>query len=198
MRASFRFAALALVAGLAGLVSACAVDDPSNRFAQITYQHLPDIRLDVGEIQIEQAYVTPGREPNVDHRFPVPPKDAAARWAQDRLVAGGDRLTFRYIIRQASAVETELPKSTGVTGMLTTDQSERYELHIVVEMQVLDGRQIQGNAKAEARRSLTVPEDSSLNEREEVWYRLTEQTMRDLDVQLEQTIREAFFPYIVL
>jgi hypothetical protein len=82
--------------------------------------------------------------------------------------------------------------------MLTTDQSERYELHIVVEMQVLDGRQIQGNAKAEARRSLTVPEDSTLNEREEVWYRLTEQTMRDLDVQLEQTIREAFFPYIVL
>jgi hypothetical protein len=65
-------------------------------------------------------------------------------------------------------------------------------------MQVLDGRQIQGNAKAEARRSLTVPEDSTLNEREEVWYRLTEQTMRDLDVQLEQTIREAFFPYIVL
>ena len=51
---------------------------------------------------------------------------------------------------------------------------------------------------AEARRSLTVPEDSSLSEREEVWYQLTEQTMRDLDQQLEQTIREAFFPYIVL
>src|SRR3546814_7929214 len=82
--------------------------------------------------------------------------------------------------------------------MLTTDQSERYELHIVVEMQVLDGRQIQGNARAEARRSLTVAEDSSLKEREEVWYRLTEQTMRDLDQQLEKTIREAFFPYIVL
>src|SRR3546814_19437156 len=80
--------------------------------------------------------------------------------------------------------------------MLTTDQSERYEARIVVEMQVLDGRQIQGSAKAEARRSVTVAEDSSLNEREEVWYRLTEDTMRDLDQQLEQTIREAFLPYI--
>lgn len=198
MRASFRFTALALIAGLAGLVSACAVDDPSNRFAQITYQHLPDIRLDVGEIQIEQAYVTPGREPNVDHRFPVPPKDAAARWAQDRLVASGDRLTFRYIIRQASAVETELPKSTGVTGMLTTDQSERYETRIVIEMQVLDGRQVQGTAKAEASRSVTVPEDISLKEREKVWYRLTEDTMNDLNDQLEETIKSAFFPYIML
>ena len=196
MRVLLRLAAATAV--LSGLLAACAMDDPSNRFAQLTYQHRPDINLDVGEIQIETAYVTPGQPPNVDHRFPVQPKDAAVRWAQDRLVARGDRLTFRYIVREASAVETPLPVSGGVTGMLTTDQSERYELHIVVEMQVLDGRQIQGNAKAEARRSLTVPEDSSLNEREEVWYRLTEQTMRDLDVQLEQTIREAFFPYIVL
>ena len=95
-------------------------------------------------------------------------------------------------------MEEELPTSGGLSGMLTTDQSERYSLHLVVEMQVLDGRSIQGTAKAEARRSITVPEDSSLSEREEVWYQLTEQTMRDLDQQLEQTIREAFFPYIVL
>src|SRR3546814_19657723 len=96
------------------------------------------------------------------------PKDAAVRWAQDRLVASGDRLTFRYIVREASVVEIPLPVSGGITGMLTTDQSERYEARIVVEMQVLDGRQIQGSAKAEARRSVTVAEDSSLNERAEV------------------------------
>jgi hypothetical protein len=183
---------------LAALLTACSMDDPSNRFAQLTYQHLPDINLDVGEIQIEQAYVTPGQPPNVDHIFPVQPKDAAVRWAQDRLVARGDRLAFRYIVREASVVETPLPVSGGITGMLTTDQSERYEARIVVEMQVLDGRQIQGSATAEVRRSLTVPEDSSLKEREQVWYRLTEHAMRDLDNQLEETIREAFFPYIVL
>jgi len=190
---------LAVAAALsAGLLAACSMDDPVNRYAQLTYQHRPDINLDVGDIQIEQAYVTPGQPPNVDHLFPVQPKDAAVRWAQDRLVARGDRLTFRYIVREASAVEEELPKTGGLTGMLTADQSERYALHMVVEMQVLDGRSIQGTAKAEARRSRTVPEDSSLSEREEVWYRLTEETMRDLDLQLEQTIREAFFPYIVL
>src|SRR3546814_11259399 len=73
---------------------------------------------------------------------------------------------FRSIVREASAVEIALPTSGGLTGMLTTDQSERYELHIVVEMQVLDGRQIQGNARAEARRSLTVAADSSLRSEE--------------------------------
>jgi hypothetical protein len=65
-------------------------------------------------------------------------------------------------------------------------------------MQILDGRQVQGTASAEARRSVTVPEDITLNEREKVWYKLTEDTMNDLNDQLEETIKTAFFPYIVL
>lgn len=201
MRALFRLAPVRFVGIpllLAGLLAACAMEDPGNRFPPIAFQHLPDISLDVGDIQIEQAYVTPGHRPNVDHLFPEQPKNAAVQWAQDRLVARGDRLTFRYIVRQASAVETELETTTGVKGLLTTDQAARYEVHIVVEMQVLDGRQIQGTAKAEARRSTTVAEGISLADRERAWYRLTEDTMKDLDKQLEETIRSAFFPYIVL
>src|SRR3546814_20282869 len=125
------------------------------------------------------------------------PKDAAVRWAQDRLVASGDRLTFRYIVREASVVEIPLPVSGGITGMLTTDQSERYEARTVVDMQVLDGHQIQGSDKAVARRPVTGAEDSSLHEREEVGYRLTEDTMRDLEQRHEPHISQAFFPNIV-
>src|SRR3546814_7216041 len=80
MRVLPRLVAAAAVA--IGLLAACSMDDPTNRFAQLTYQHRPDIGLDVGEIQIEQAYLTPGQPPNVDHLFPVQPKDAAVRWAQ--------------------------------------------------------------------------------------------------------------------
>jgi hypothetical protein len=196
MRAPLRLtAALSM---LLAAVTACSFDDPSNQFADLTFAHLPSIGLDVGDIKIEQSYVSPGKEPNVDHRFPVPPKDAARRWAEDRLRAEGDRLTFRYVVREASAVETPLETKTGVTGFITTDQSERYETHIVVDMQVLDGHQVIGTASAEARRSVTVAEDITLKERERVWYRLTEDVMKDLDAKLEETIRSAFFPYIVL
>src|SRR3546814_1558007 len=61
---------------------------------------------------------------------------------------------FRSIVREASAVEIALPTSGGLTGMLTTDQSERYELHIVVEMQVLDGRQIRSEEHTSELQSL--------------------------------------------
>lgn len=187
-----------VILSLGGVLTACAVDDPRNEFADLTYSHLGEIRLDVGDVRIEQAYIMPGKDPNVEHRFPVRPHDAAARWAQDRLEAEGDRLVFRYIVREASVTETALATQSGVRGLLTTDQSERYEARIVVDMQILDGRQVQATANAEARRSITVPEDISLKEREQVWYKLTEDTMQDLNTQLEETVRSAFFPYIIL
>ena len=201
MRAPFRFAFFRLLGApllLAGFLAACATEDLGNRFPPMNFQDSPDINLDVGEIKIEQAYQAPAQRPNVDHLFPVQPKNVAVQWAEDRLAARGDRLTFLYIVREASAVETELETTKGVKGLLKTEQAARYETHIVIEMQVLDGRYVQGTAKAEARRSTTVEEGISLAERERAWYRLTEETMKDLDRQLEETIRSAFFPYIVL
>ncbi len=196
MRILFRpFFAISLVVGV---LAACTFDDPQNRFAEITFAHLPEIRLDVGDVRIEQAYLVPGKDPNVEHRFPVTPMDAAVRWAQDRLEAEGSRLVLRYIVREASVVETALETKSGVTGLLTTDQAERYDARIVVDLQILDGRQVQATANAEARRSVTVPEGISLKERELVWYKLTEDAMNDLNSQLEETIRSAFFPYVIL
>lgn len=196
MRALFRpFFAFVL---FGGLTAGCAFDDPQNRFADITFAHLQDIRLDVGDVRIEQTYVSPGRDPNVEHIFPVKPEDAALRWGQDRLEAEGDRLVFRYIVREASVTETALETESGVTGLLTTDQAERYDARIVIDMQILDGRQVQATASTEARRFITVPEGISLKEREQVWYELTDNLMNDLNTQLEETINSAFFPYVVL
>jgi hypothetical protein len=45
-------------------------------------------------------------------------------------------------------------------------------------------------------RSITVPEDASLNERERTWYELTEKLMNDMNTQLEETLRQVFFRYL--
>lgn len=195
MRVPFRLAAVAL---LLAALTGCAMQNPSNHFADITFEQLPKIRLDVSDVLVENDYDSSDKPPHVERRFPVAPADAAMQWARDRLQATGDHLTFRYIVREASATETNLPKTTGLTGMLTTDQSQRYEVHIRIEMQLLDGNEALGLANAEARHSVTVPEDITLNDREKAWYKLTKDTMDDLNKQLETTIHGAFFPYIVL
>ena len=191
-----KLAAAFLVLTLGGVVG-CATPPPQNRFAEITFEHLDPIRLDVAEVVMEQSYVPPNETPNVDHLFPVAPADGALRWAGDRLVAKGTSRRAHFIVRDASAIEESLDTSDGITGILTVDQSERYSGHIMVELQIFDGNRLEGTASAEARRSITVPEDLSLREREEVWYQLTEDILADLNRELEKVISSTYAPYLL-
>lgn len=180
-------------------LAACTTPPPQNPFPQITYKHLPPIQLDVREISVEDEYEAPGIPPNVDHLFPVRPAAAATAWGQDRLTAAGPGRRLRYIVRDASATETALKTEKTLTGVLTVDQSERYDLHIAVELQIIDddGRTL-GTLAAQVERSVTVPEDSKLGEREKVWFKMVEDAMKELDAQLEKTIKSVFFQYVVL
>jgi hypothetical protein len=54
-----------------------------------------------------------------------------------------------------------------------------------------DGRQL-AMVSSRATRSRSVPENITLAERERVWFRLTESMMNDLNLALEQQIREHF------
>lgn len=180
------------------LVAGCQVPPPQNSFAAITFGHLKPIRLDVGDVVLEQAYQAPGVPPNVDHLFPQRPADVALRWAGDRLQAAGTVRSARYIVREASVLEVPLETKTGLEGTFTVDQSERYDAKVKVELQIFDGGRLEGTATAQAWRSVTVPEDASLNAREKVWYRLTEQLMSDLNGELEKVIKKVYGPYLVI
>ena len=52
-------------------------------------------------------------------------------------------------------------------------------------------------ARAEAVRSRSVPEDTTLNERDQVWYEMATALMAELDKQLETTIRTSLTPYVL-
>ena len=181
------------------LAAACQMQPERNQFADLTFQHMTPIRLDVRDIVVEQAYQAPLESPNVDHDFPVKPMDAAVRWAEDRLVAAGATRTATFVVRDASVVETPLAQSGGLEGMLTTEQSERYEARLQVQIVIRDDRGWEeGSLITEVNRTVTVPEDSTLNEREQAWYAMTEKLLADLDRQLAQTIETTFHHYLVL
>ena len=180
------------------LLSACNTPPNVNRFDQINFQHLPDIKLDVAEVVVEQSYDPPNLPPNVDHLFEVSPSQTAMRWAGDRLVVGGARRQARFIVREASVVEVPLETSKGLTGFLTLDQTERYQAKIEVELQIIDGDRVAGSTVVRAKRSITVPEDITLNEREGIWYQLTQKIMNDLNGELEKAIDTHYGAYLVL
>ncbi|HXV23459.1 MAG TPA: hypothetical protein VED46_04290 [Alphaproteobacteria bacterium] len=177
-----------LIAFLAGL-SACTFEVEETDFPELTWTHLPPITLDVAEIEIIDASQPTGASPNVEHLFPVPPARAAERWARDRLRAGGVTNRARYIIQRAEVVEVGLQQTEGLSGLFTTDQSERYdaELAVLLEIRSDTGGRL-GQVTTELRKSRTVPEDASLSEREAVWFSITDDLSELLNAELERSM----------
>lgn len=188
---------LVFIVGAALALGACETPVQKSGFAELSYSHLPPIRLDVARVDVIREYAAPAQKPNVEHLFPVVPALAAERWANDRLKAGGPTGIARAVVKRASVVEVPLQRTSGLRGALTTDQSERYDGMIEMIIEILDDRgQSQGSVSARSERSRTVPEDITLVEREKVWFSMTEAMMNDLNVALERQIRDHFRRFV--
>jgi hypothetical protein len=186
-----------LVALSLSVLAACNTAPPQQSFPDVTYKHLPPIRLDVKSVEIASAYSPPLKAPHVEHLFPLPPGVAAERWARDRLQAVGKEGRARFVVREAGVLEERLAKSGGITGLVTTEQTARYVAELAVELVVHDDLgQREGNVKARAQMSRTVPEDLTLNGLEQAWFEMTEALMRDLNAQLESGVAAYLKPFL--
>lgn len=180
---------------LLGLFLLAACDMPPRResFAELTFQHLPPIRLDVAEVEVVEAYRNSTDPTRIEMDFPTPPGVGAARWGRDRLQAVGADGLARYTVLKASVVATPLPRTTGLTGTFTEDQSDRYDALVQVRLEVENraGQQT-GIITAEARDSATAAEDMTLNQRETLWFEMTQRLLDKLNAELEAQIGAHF------
>ncbi|MBI3451845.1 MAG: hypothetical protein HY057_03255 [Rhodospirillales bacterium] len=180
--------AIGMVAGLA----ACATSPPRPRFPELTYGHFGAFKLDVSRVDIVDEFVSPLKAPNIEHLLPVPPDRTLRRWATDRLAATGAPGRYaRFIIQDAKVTETDLPRTPGVRGAFTTDQTQRYDISLAVglEIRAERGNFRDGFASATATRFRTVPEGITINEREKIWFEMVEAAMNDVNAELERQIR---------
>lgn len=166
------------------------------RFPDITFAHKTPIKLDVARVEVVKEFASPHAPPNVEHRFPIPPDLAVEQWARDRLQPVGAGNLVRVVIKQAAVVEVPLATSGGIVGLFKTDQSERYDAVLEVQVEVRSDFGRQGFAGATVNRSQTVPEDLSPNELHQVWFEMTEKMIKDIDVELEAGIRKYLAGYV--
>ena len=179
-------------------VAACVAQPSPQQFAEISFSHLEPIRIDVASIEIVDAFRPTFSDPNVEHRAPTSPALAARRWAEDRLLAtGASPRRATYTIEQAAIVEVPLEGPGGVRGLVTNSQSERYDAELIVEIAVFSTTGTrEGIARATARRSQTVAENTTLAERERVWQEMVEALSDDINGRLEKTINETLQPFL--
>ena len=179
------------------MVAACDTATVQPHYPMITFSHLTPVNLDVAAVEYVDKYVPPQQAPNVEHLFPVLPSTVARRWAQDRLLATGVTRRARVVLVTASVTETPLAKTKGLTGAFTNDQVARYDATAEMRVEIVtDAGVVEGRANAVATRSQTVPEDITLNQRDEIWFEMAEALMRDLDDQLVKNIHLHFGRWI--
>jgi len=181
------FAVVLLLAAL----GACNTPPTREPFPKLTYSYLPPFRLAVARVEVLDQYHPPLAPPYIEQQFPVSPAGSAEQWGHDRLLAVGGSGQAVYTVLRGDAIDVHLESndSGGLFGQFTVPQSDRYDLTIAVKLEIFDdsGRVV-ASVNARAIRSHTVAADATLNDRERLWFDMTEATMKDLNGQLEKSI----------
>ncbi len=179
------------------LLASCASPPPRPTYPDIRFTGTAPLQLEVATVEVHQDYAMPFKEPNVEHLFPVPPSRALENWAHDRLKAVGNSGRALFSIRVASVIETELPVQQGITGVFTTEPSERYDLTITAALTINQNGLDVHTANVTTTRSQSVLQGITPNDRDKAWYDMTVAAMADFDKQMEAEIRNSFGDYLV-
>ncbi len=188
-----RFGKLLLAAVCAATVGACAPLPDGPGPAPISFSGMPPLFLDVGRIDFDNRYRSPAAAPNVEHLLIEPPATVVRGWVRDRLHAAGGSGALRVTLHRADVVETRLAPEGGLRGLFTTEQTERYDAVIGVSLEILDAAgESRSRINAEVRRSRTIAEDVSVNERRVIWHEMLRALAGSLDRTVEDQVRKHF------
>lgn len=189
-------ARLSVLLLVAVAIAGCATPPPP-QYPELRFTHLPPIVIGVAKIEIVDARPSASDANHVEGRMPRPPADALRNWAQDRLQANGVSGVAVFTIEEASVVEADLKTMGGIKGAFTNEQAERYSGQVRASLRLENvPRVTQAYATAAVDRSQTVAENATVNDREQVWFDLTEALMKGFDPAMSASIRQHLGDYV--
>lgn len=176
-----------LAGALALALAACTTATPRPDFPLPGFAGYGPIHLDIAEVRVSSNYRPRGAPPNVDHLFQIDIESSAIRWAHERLVASGVDGEAAFVIEDASVIETALDTDEGLVGLFKNENAVRYDATLTVRLTLLRD----GNVDAvdvTVTRSQTMLENTSLNDRDTIWYEMMDRMLVELNTQMEENI----------
>ena len=171
------------------ILGGCDTAPPAS-FPPLSFADDAPITLSIARVEVEDAYEAPLQRPNVEHLAPIPPALGLKQWAEARLRGGGPTGSARFIIDEASIIETELPRTEGLQAVIRIDQAERHAIRLVGRIVASDPmvglESVVVTAVAE--RSMTLAENATLAEREQLWFDLLQGAIADFEPALRATL----------
>ncbi len=95
-------------------------------------------------------------------------------------------------------VAVPLARKTGIFDSFKTQADTRYDARLEVVVTIdKPGQGSVGQASAIVEQSASVLEGISLAEREDIWNRMTQALIRDLNTQIQANLREHLARYVI-
>lgn len=179
---------LCLVSFLFCTLLSCKTSSIEPTTPELTFSHLPDIRINVAKISVLNEYKMPFKQPNVEHVAPISPGASVERWVSDILVPVGDKLDAQFIIKSGSIIESELKTQKGLKGIFAIEQSKRYTAIVDARLKIFDGSRRLATINAKAKRSHTLREDATPNLKTNLLFNLVENLMATFDRELRRQV----------
>ena len=179
---------LFLVSFLSCTLLSCKTNNINSTTPELTFSHLPDIRINVANIVVFNEYKMPFKKPNIEHLAPISPGASVERWVSDILIPVGDELDAQFVIKSGSIIESELTTQKGLKGIFAIEQSKRYTATIDVRLEIFDGSRRLATINAKAERSHTLREDATPNLKTNLLFNLVENLMATFDRELRRQV----------
>ena len=178
------------------MFSACATMNNDEaapaRYSDLHFDNKKPIPLMVKTIDIKSEFTPSFTRPNVEHLFPVSIERTARTWAKERLEAAdfASNRTAEFIIKDASVTENEVKAE-----QLLQKNGLRYHANLTVVLRVVDNKS-SAQTSVEAYRDLTIPFDTSIEDKEKYWNEMVVKLFQSFDEHMDLNVHRYLNMYI--
>lgn len=177
-------------------LSACASmnndEAAPERYSDLHFDNKKPIELMVQKIDVKSEFTPSFTRPNVEHLFPVSIEKTAKTWADERLEAVdfSSNRTAEFIIKDASVTEQEEKAE-----QLLHKDSLKYYANLSIVLKVTDNK-TSAQTSVEAYRQLTMPIDTSIEDKERYWNEMVIKLFNAFDEHMELNAKKYLNMYI--
>lgn len=162
------------------------------RYSDLHFDNKAPIPLTVKTINIKSEFTPSFTRPNVEHLFPISIEKTAKTWAKERLEAVdlSSNRTAEFIIQDASVTATEEKAE-----QLFAKDLIKYHATLKVVLKVVDN-QSSAQTSVEAYRDLTMPIDTSIEDKEKHWNEMVTNLFQSFDDYMDVNVHKYLNMYI--
>lgn len=160
-----------------------------NRFAVYTFTDENPVHLKVSEVAVQSEVMQFNRLPHIEKKLPVSPEDALTEWANNRFYGVAPLSPAKAVItiQEAAMIQTEEKSSNWYVF-----NNDTYKLTYKVMIAFMQDGKILYQHTVEGWESSSLPQRSSLSDKEAAWQKMLNAMVRKVNGQIIQSIPELF------